>query len=142
MKSPRVENGDSRRRKKEPYVGIFWLVDGKLVMDNTALSMSEDYGAFKVHPEDHCSVWERLQRSGAVPAGVEYDECPRGRVKYDAKARRFGLLADRCILKNKGVIRDVISKMNLPSKNTDMETDSHYRCFRCLHGRRRRPGLS
>jgi hypothetical protein len=23
---------------------------------------------------------------------------------------------------------------NLPSKNTDQETDSHYRCFACLRG--------
>jgi hypothetical protein len=133
------EDGDSRRRKKEARVGIFWLVDGKPVIDSTPLSKAENYSAFKVHPEDHCSVGERLQRSGAVPAGVEYDECPRGRVMYDTKARRFSLLADRCILKNKGVIRDIISKMNLPSKNTDMGTDSHCRCFRCLHGRREDP---
>ncbi len=139
MKSPRVEDGDSRRRKKEPHVGIFWLVDGKLVMDSTALSMSEDYGGFKIHPADHCSVWEKLQLREAVPADVEYEECPRGRVMYDTKAQQFRLLADRCILKNKGVIRDIISKMNLPSGNTDMGTDSHYRCLRCLHGRREYP---
>jgi hypothetical protein len=136
MKSLPVDEGDSGRRKKEQRVGIFWLVDGKLVMDCTALSMSENCSAFKVHPGDHCLVWEKLQRSGAVPADVEYEEYPRGRVMYDTKARRFSLLADRCILKNKRVIRDIISKMKLPSKNTDMGTDSHYRCFRCLHGRR------
>ena len=54
---------------------------------------------------------------------------------YDTKARRFSLLADKCILKDKGVVRDFISKMNLPSKNTDMGTDSHYRCSACLHDR-------
>jgi hypothetical protein len=131
-----ADDGDSRRRKKEARVGIFWLVDGKLVMDSTSLSMSEHYGGFKIHPADHCSVWEKLQQGGAVPAVVEYEECPRGRLMYDTMARRFRLLADRCILKNTGIIRDIISKMNLPSKNTDMGTDSHYRCFRCLHGRR------
>lgn len=136
MKILPADDDDSRRRKKEPHVGIFWLVNGKLVMDSTSLSISEDYGGFKIHPADHCSVWERLQRSGAVPAGMEYEECPRGRVMYDTKARRFSLLADTCILKNKGVIRDIISKMNLPGKNK-METDSHYRCFRCLQGRTR-----
>jgi hypothetical protein len=139
MKSLPVNEADSRRPKKEQRVAIFWLVDGKPVINSTALSMSEDYGAFKVHPEDHCSVWEKLQQSGAVPADVAYEECPRGRLMYDTKARRFSLLADECILKNKGVIRDIISKMNLPGKNTDMETDSHYRCFACLHGRREDP---
>jgi hypothetical protein len=123
----------------EPQVGILWLVDGKLVIDRTALSMSEDCGAFKVHPGDHCSVWEKLQRCGAVPADVEYEESPRGRVMYDTKARRFSLLADRSLLKNKGVIRNIISKMNLPGKNTDMGADSHYRCFSCLQGGREDP---
>jgi hypothetical protein len=101
--------------------------------------MAEDYGAFKGHPGDHCSVWEKLQRGGAVPADMEYEECSRGRVMYDTRARRFSLLADKCILKNNVVIRKIISKMNLPSKNTDMGTDSHYRCFACLHGRREDP---
>jgi hypothetical protein len=81
-----------------PEVGIFWLVDGKLVIDRTALSKAENYGAFKVHPGDHCSVWEMFQRGGTVPADIEYEECPRGRVMYDTKTGRFRLLADRCIL--------------------------------------------
>ena len=128
------------RGVSEPQVGILWLVDGNLVIDSTALTMAEDYGTFKVHPGNHCSVWEKLQQGRAVPADVEYEEFPRGRVMYDTTARRFSLLADRCILKNKGVVRNIISKMNLPSKNTDVGADSHYRCFACLHGRR--PGLS
>jgi hypothetical protein len=61
----------SRTAAEPPEVGIFWLVDGKLVIDRTALSKAENYGAFKVHPGDHCSVWEKFQRGGAVPA-----ECP------------------------------------------------------------------
>jgi hypothetical protein len=31
----------------EPHVGIFWLVDGKPLIDSTALSEAEDYGDFK-----------------------------------------------------------------------------------------------
>ena len=58
---------------------------------------------------------------------------------YDMKAQRFRLLADKCILKNKGIMREIISKMNLPSKNTYKGIDSHYRCFACLHGRTEDP---
>jgi len=130
---------DDRRRAPDPQVGIFWLVDGKLVMDSTALSMAEDYGAFKVHLGDHCSVWEKLQRGRAVPADVEYEECPRGRVMYDMKARRFQLLADKCILKDKGIVSEIIARMKVLRKNTDIGTDSHYRCSACLHGRREDP---
>ena len=105
--------------------------------DGTAISKAENYGAYKVHPGDHCSVWEKLQRGRAVPAHMEYEECPSGRVMYDTKARRFRLLADKCILKGKGVVTKIITTMGLPRKNTDIETDSHYRCFACLSGTRK-----
>ena len=48
------------RLAPEPKVGIVWLVDGKLAIDNTLLAKAEDYGAFKVHPGNHCSVWEKF----------------------------------------------------------------------------------
>ena len=55
---------------------------------------------------------------------------------YNPKTRRFTLLADKCILKDKRIVSKIMSEMNLPSKNTDKGTDSHYRCFTCLYGRR------
>jgi len=63
---------------------------------------------------------------------MEYEECPRGRVTYDTKARRSRLLADRCILRSKDAVRRIMSAMNLSSKNTDKVTDAHYRCSACL----------
>jgi hypothetical protein len=120
---------------REPQVGICWLIGGKLVIDSTGLSNAESYGAFKVYPGDHCSVWENLQRVHVVPADAEYEEFPRGRVMYDTKTRRFRLLADRCILKDRGVVTKIIASMNLPRKHMDIGADDHYRCFDCLHGR-------
>ncbi len=74
----RGERRKASRTVAEPQVGIFWLLGEVLEIDSTALSKAEDYGAFKVHPGDHCSVWEKLQRRGAVSADMEYEECPRG----------------------------------------------------------------
>ena len=51
--------------------------------------------------------------------------------------RRFTLLADRCVLKDKGMVGKIMSAMNLPNKSTDKGTDSHYRYSACLHGRSR-----
>ena len=65
---------------------------------------------------------------------MEYEEAPRGRVMYNTKSQRFTLLADKCILKDKRIVSKIMSEMNLPSKNTDKGTDSHYRCFACLYG--------
>jgi hypothetical protein len=39
------------------------------------------------------------------------------------------LLADKCIFRDRGAVRKVMSEMNLPIKNADEGTDSHYRCF-------------
>src|ERR1039458_9625921 len=115
----------------EPRVGIFWLVDGKLVIDSIVLCEAEPYGDHLTHPRGHAEVWGQYQRTGTVPADMDHEESPRGRVMYDTKARRFRLLADRCILRDKGVVSEIISKMKLPIKNTDKETDNHYRCSAC-----------
>jgi len=121
-------------RKKEPRVGIFWLVDGKPLIDSAPLSEAEPYGDHMTHPRSHAAVWEQYQRNGIVSREMEYEEAPRGRVMHNTKTRRFTLLADKCILKNKRIVRKIMSEMSLPSKSTDRGTDSHYRCFACLYG--------
>ena len=118
-------------RKKEPHVGIFWVVDGKPLIDRTPIGGAEDYGDFKTHPRSHLDVWTLFQQKGTVPADVEYEEFPRGRVMFNTKTRQFTFLADRCILRDKSMVSTIMSAMNLPGKNTDKGTDSHYRRSAC-----------
>jgi len=125
-------NPPTQSRKKEPQVGVFWLIDGKPLIDSMPLAEGEPYGDHLTHPRSHYDVWTLFQQKGTVPADVEYEEFPRGRVIYNAKTRRFMVLADRCILKDKGMVTTILSAMNLRSKTTDSGTDSHYRCFLCL----------
>ena len=117
-------------RTTEPRVGIFWLVDGEPLIDSTSLSEAEPYGDHLTHPRGHPEVWEQYQRVGAVPADMEYEESPRGRVMCNSKTQRFTLLADRCILRDKNVVRRIMSELKLP-RNTETDTDSHYRCRAC-----------
>jgi hypothetical protein len=121
-----------RASKGEPHVGIFWVVRGKLVIDSTALNEGEAYGDHLTHPRSHIDVWEQWRLSGTVPSESEYEEFPRGRVMYNTKTQRFTLLADRCILKDNGVVKKIMSAMNLPRITTDKGTDPHYRCADCL----------
>jgi hypothetical protein len=118
-----------------PHVGIFWLCDGKPLIDRTSLAEAEDYGDFKTHPRSHLETWSWFQQRGIVRADVEYEEQPRGRVMYNTKTRRFTVLADWCILKNKKMLARIISEMKLPIKKTDKSPDSHYRCSACPRGR-------
>ena len=119
----------------EPQVGIFWLLKGKLLIDRTPLKEAEEYGVFKIHSGNHIAVWGKFQQNGTAPPEMEYEEAPRGRVMYNTKIRRFTLLSDKCILRDKNVVITIMSELSLPSKNTDKGTDSQYRCFNCLYGR-------
>jgi hypothetical protein len=121
-------------RTTEPRVGIFWLVDGKLLIDSTLLSKAESYGDHLTHPQGHAAVWEQYQQVGKVPPESEYEESPRGRVIYDTTTLTFTLLADKCILNRKELITKIKEELRLPKKTT-LGTDSHYRCFNCLYGR-------
>ena len=62
-------------------------------------------------------MWEQYQRNGIVSREMEYEEAPRGRVMYSTKTRRFTLLADKCILKDKRTVSRIMSDLHLP-RNT------------------------
>lgn len=130
----RHERGQKASRKTpEPHVGIFWIVQRKSLIDSTPLSEAEPYGDFLTHPRGHAEVWETYQQTGVVPSDMEYEECPRGRATYNTKTRRFMLLADRCILKDKILVRTIVRALHLP-RNTELSADSHYQCPGCLKG--------
>jgi len=118
-----------------PQVGIIYLVGAKLLIDSTPLTNAGRYGDSATHERGHISYWAELVRGGKVP-NVEYEEFPRGRVSYNMKTLKFTLLADKCILSKKNIVRNILLQMNLPVRGTKVNTDSHYRCFRCLKHRR------
>lgn len=117
----------------EPHVGIFWLFDGELIIDSTPLSKAEAYGTALTHPTGHIDYWTRLQRTGAVPAEVEYEEPPRGRVVFDQREQSFHLLADKCILSRRDAVTGIMEAMQLPPNKTTEGRDEHYRCSTCLY---------
>ena len=119
------------RAEEEPCVGIFWVVNGKLLLESTRLTEAEEYGDFKTHAGEHIVVWEKFKQNRMVPSEMEYEEAPRGRVMYATRTRQFTVLADRCILKRTDLLAKVKKVMHLP-KSTKIGEDSHYRCFDCL----------
>ena len=122
-------------RDKDGKVGIFWLVGQRVVIDTATLSEAGNYGGFKIFEGDHVTLWADLERRGEVPRGLAYEEPPRGRVNFNTKTQRFTLFADPCILRKKGVVKELLRLMCLPD-DTPLSTDAHYRCFRCLAGKR------
>ena len=120
-------------RTPEPCVGIFWLYSDEIIIDSTPLSKAELYGTALTHPTAHIDYWTRLQQTDTVPAEVEYEEPPRGRVVFDGREQRFHLYADKCILSQRKVVRKIMDAMHLPPGKTSVDRDEHYRCFNCLY---------
>jgi hypothetical protein len=112
-----------------PSVGIIYLVRGKLLIDSTPLTHADRYGDFAIHERGHIEYWAEPVKE--VP-NSEYEEFPRGRGAYDIKAGKFILLADECILRRKGIVSKILSRLQIPLEDAEINTDSHYRCFRCL----------
>src|SRR5208282_4984403 len=79
--------------------------------------------------------WEELVKQRAVP-DAEYEQYPRGRVSYGKKSGKFTLLADRCILREQGLIEAILSRMCLQARDTETGTDLMYRCSGCLRRNR------
>ena len=120
---------------RAPLLGIFWLVGGKLIFDKSHLNEAEHYADHLTHPHSHVRVWAKLERTGQVPQGSEYDEFPRGRVTYHPASGESTLLADRCILDGEGLVVQIKKALHL-GKKVKIGTDLHYRCPRCLRGKR------
>jgi hypothetical protein len=118
---------------QEPCVGIFWLFEGKLIIDSTPLSKAEPYGTALGHPTGHDDYWSHLQDTGRVPTEVEYLVPPRGRVVFQVREERFDFLADKCILSNRRVVREIKNAMHLPLGKTTEDGDTHYKCSGCLN---------
>jgi hypothetical protein len=130
---------EKRKPATEPEVGIFFVYDGKSLIEGTRVSEAEPYGHFKGHATGHPEFWRTLQRNGVVPSDVEYDEVPRGRVGFDTRERKFYVFADACIMKDPQMIDRIKRDLNLsPADTAPTKLDSHYRCPGCMKSQKQR----
>ncbi len=115
----------------EPRVGLFFVVNGKPFVDGLPWTEVPSLAGFRTCALGHPEFWERLQVGGMAPNDSPYEDCPRGRVNYEDSSGRITLFADRCIIRNKRLVRAIINRLRLP-KNTRVLPDDHYRCLKCL----------
>jgi len=84
-------------------VGIFFVVDGQLLVDAVPLEQGEPYGNTRGHGS-HYDFWESLAPGNDGERRFKaraYDTYPRGRVVYFTQEKRFVLYADRCLNRDK-----------------------------------------
>jgi hypothetical protein len=111
---------DTSLSPNAPQVGIFWCV-----LDRAGVR--------------HLLV-EQWQRTGTptrsltpVVRGHEYEEWPRGRVVFDRKADRYFLYCDR-LIRNAGLVPELISLFRLSLDRVTVRGDSHYRSPLSIEG--------
>jgi hypothetical protein len=127
----------ARKKKQQkrtvPQVGILFFFHDKLWIESTPLEKAGNYGSeFRIHDGDHIVYWDGLIREGLVTRHEEYQNIPRGRVVFNAATRRYRLMLDRCIPRQKNIVAMIKQQMGLPQNETDTVTDPHYRCAECL----------
>ncbi len=85
----RNKRGQAARKAGEPEVGIFFVYIGGVLTYSKPLCVTEPYGKFKSNNDEYDRLWKFVQRYGAVPRDVHYDEVPCGRVEFDINEKKF-----------------------------------------------------
>jgi len=112
-----------------PGVGIFWKLDGRLIIDGVSLEEAIEDGTLKTYPGTHEELWRRYSSIMVVPF-IKQESLARGRVVFDLVAQRFLLYADPCIISDAAMLDRVHEHLNLPP-NTEIAADPQYRCRNC-----------
>jgi hypothetical protein len=72
-----------------PEVGLFWLIDNKLLADSIPWRQADLHGGFYSGKNDHAVFWRTLQRLLPQWQGKDYTDFPRGRVLFDSMEAVF-----------------------------------------------------
>jgi hypothetical protein len=138
------------REARVPRVGILYVIDPaiadpskrsdpELFMSDVSVREAESYADLKTYDRvDHYGYWNGTLRrmlvrgeDGQIYKNKDYDFFPRGRVVYDTKEDLYYLYLDRCLLKDQGMVSEIISAMYLPRVKVSVKTDPHYKCRAC-----------
>jgi len=124
-----------KNESRVPEVGIVYLIGEDLFMDGVPAKDAEDYGEFKIYDRDHFSWFENelayIHSISSIVKGKEYENFPRGRVSYSKLEDMYYILLDRCIIKNKDDIKEIIKMFHIPYNKYVIKKDNHYVCPKC-----------
>lgn len=106
---------------KQQTVGIFFVVNGHILLHTCAHAQAEQYGVFLNYSLSHDEVWRKeYQRH----YGVAFDYYPRGRILYDQERHITRIFYDRCI-------EAEAQKISENYDSFELLLDEHYQCHQC-----------
>ncbi len=111
-------------------IGIFFVVNGVIIIDSLPVEQGQRYGDHVEHGA-HYDCWLNLVPTTSAETAFKshaYDYYPRGRAVYDAKQSQAKLYVDHCI--DAAALATIRSALALPG-NTRISHDEHYQCHHC-----------
>ena len=118
-----------------PGIGIFWAVPNQKGQPEilSTLSISHRRTTTVATRRPTKTTTTCGPRSNAWPAGgttsedFDYEYWPRGRINYNVEDDEFLLMADRQIINNQALLREVMKQFSLPASKTEVSFDGHYK---------------
>ena len=113
-------------------VGIFYIVDGRIVSEKIPVSEIEPLGGVHSIPVEHSELWSELQDKNPNLHGMTWWDLPRGRVVYNGNKDRFEIFADQHILEDERLISEIVADYHLENRDVHASGDEMYRCADCV----------
>lgn len=105
-----------------PFVGLFFYVEGELLLHSVPLEDADPYGIFLNYPESHDQVWQR-EYSGRYYG--DFATYPRGRIIYRKTDQTFLVYHDPTIPTK--VLQELCAQLG--DGRYEYQCDEHYRCL-------------
>lgn len=118
----------------QSLIGIFYLIDGRIVFEKALVSSIKPSGAVWAYPRQHHELWSELQKKDPDLYDLDCYSLPRGRVRYNENMKKFEILADRHILEKDSLITRIIEVFHLEKSNVQFREEEHYSCAVCENG--------
>lgn len=112
-------------------VGIFFFVDGKVIMDAAPVESGRPVGDSIQYGNEY-EFWKTLRPQTSVEQSFKewpYYAFPRGKVVYLPEKGVYRLYADQC-LKRKD-LASIIRQFGSGDLSIDIGNDRRYQCYRC-----------
>jgi hypothetical protein len=112
-------------------IGIFFFLDGKVMMDAVPVVMGKSVGD-AIQYGNHFEFWKSLQPKTSTEQSFKewpYYSFPRGKVVYVPGKQVFRIYSDSCL--NDKDIESVTKYFGLDDSMVQIDNDNLYQCAKC-----------
>lgn len=109
-----------------PEVGIWWIIDGRLIADSIPYTEAPEEVGFRAGRNDHFQFFATLQKLMPELRGADYTDAPRGRVIYDVTQQQFLCYGSKQFASSTAQQRLILDTFRLPVERTRFTADIHY----------------